>query len=422
MSERLRILMYSPDSIGLGHMRRNSTIASELVRQAPGSSIALLVGSGAGAFFAAPKGIDTIKLPSVQKVAADKWVPRSLNLSVGQTSSLRAGIIRNVVATLKPDLFLIDHMPMGVCGDLVPALEMIREQGMGTRVVLGIRDILDEPAIIRRRWAQLGYYEFIARHYHAVLAYGDESVFPTAKRYGLGDIIDDGVVYTGYVCDSVRAGESSSEGAAATRSLEGLSAWTQGERIVIASGGGGHDAFPMLSATVQALRLLDGEKDLRSVVIAGPLMPELDRKKLEVLARGLERTRLVPWTADCMPYFAKADVSVVMGGYNSTLEALSTTARVIMMPRSGPSAEQSIRAGMLAASGHLMAFDPTSTPPQTLAAAIREASLAPARKPIAAMFDGAAHAARALIRQCVRRPAGRLEHDVHQERSRYAIF
>jgi predicted glycosyltransferase len=422
MSERLKILMYSPDSIGLGHMRRNSTIATEVVRQAPSSSIALLVGSGAGAFFAAPKGIDTIKLPSVQKIAADKWVPRSLNLSVRQTSSLRAGIIRNVVATLRPDVFLIDHMPMGVCGDLVPALELIEAQRMGTRVVLGIRDILDEPALIRRRWAQLGYYEFIARHYHAVLAYGDESVFPTAQRYGLADVIDDGVVYTGYVCDARRAGDDATRRAIDTRSLEGLSAWQEGERIVVASGGGGHDAYPMLAATARALRLLDAEPGTRSVVIAGPLMPEPDRRKLEQLTLDLQRTRLVPWTADCMDYFARADVSVVMGGYNSTLEALSTTARVIMMPRTGPSAEQSIRARMLAERGHLQCLDAAAVSPAELASAIHAAAHAPPRRPIAAMFEGAARAARALLAECHRGTAPEFGQRISREASRYAIF
>lgn len=402
MSEPLRVLMYSPDSIGLGHMRRNATIAAELVRQAPGASVALLVGSGAGAFFAVPKGIDTIKLPSVQKIAADTWEPRSLNLSVDHTCALRAGIICDVVATMRPHLLLVDHLPMGVCGDLVPALDYIATSRFPTRVMLGLRDILDEPTIIRSRWASQGHYEFIARHYNAILIYGDPEVYPTADVYDLRTVLPHGVIYAGYVCDSTRVQQDVRADPESTRALEGLAAWQEGERIVIANGGGGHDAFPMLSLTMKSLRLLDDDPTLRSIVIAGPLMPAEDRAALEQLARGLKRTRLLAWTADCLDYLVRADVSLVMGGYNSALEALSTTSRVVMMPRKGASAEQSIRARMLAARGHVTCIDPATATPEALVTAIADAVRARPRQSGTAMFWGSTNAARALIARCHR--------------------
>lgn len=400
----MKVLMYSPDSIGLGHMRRNSSIASELVRLQPGMSVALLIGSGAGAFFSVPRGIDTIKLPSIQKVAADRWEARSLNLTAQETSSLRAGIIRNVISTLRPDVFLVDHMPMGVCGDLVPALQTIKHRRMSTRTVLGLRDILDEPETIRKRWAAHGQYDFIAEHFDHVLIYGDESVYPSAKHYGLIDCCPGGVEYVGYVCSAVDSGRDTRGDAAAVAGLNGLNGATPDQRIIVAAGGGGHDAFPMLSAVIGGLKRLDHDATIRSVVVAGPLMPEEDRSKLVEQAAGLMRTTVLPWTSDLMDYLAAADVSVVMAGYNSSLEALSTRSRVIMAPRPGPSAEQRMRADMLARKGHVTCIPPEALSPETMTDALRAALREPSRTPASDLLSGGAAAARSLVRMCARQP------------------
>lgn len=418
----MRILMYSPDSIGLGHMRRNATIAAEVVRQAPHASVAMLIGSGAGAFFAVPKGVDTIKLPSVQKVASETWVARSLNLSVHETARVRAGIVRNVVRTLKPDLLLADHLPMGVCGDLAPALEMIRRERLPTCTVLGLRDILDEPQVICRRWQAADQYRFIADNYERILIYGDGAVYPTGKLYGLEACLPDAVTYTGYVCSMPCAAARRPLDVHAVTALAGLSAWQPGERILVAAGGGGHDAFPSLSATLQALRLLDGDTSLRAVVIAGPLMPEAERRRLAEAARGLTRTWLLPWTTDCMDYLGIADVAVVMAGYNSALEALSTTARIIMMPRPGPSAEQRIRADLLAHHGHVSRIDAGSATTAEIARSIRGALDAPPRQPAHELLGGAARAAQVLIELCERVPAHVVRASARQERSPYVLF
>ena len=180
--------MYSPDSIGLGHVRRNSTIAGEIARQAKDASIMLMVGSGAGAFFSLPMGVDSVKLPSVQKVAANEWRARSLNLSAPQTTSVRASMIQEITRTFEPDVLVVDHLPRGIWNELVPTLRMIRRSGGATRVVLGLRDILDEPDTIRARWREDGVYAAIERYYDEVLIYGDRDVFATGELYGIDKV------------------------------------------------------------------------------------------------------------------------------------------------------------------------------------------------------------------------------------------
>ncbi len=418
----MRVIMYSPDSIGLGHMRRNSMIANEIVRQQPSASVALLIGSGAGAFFSVPKGIDTIKLPSVQKVAAEKWESRSLNLSAHETLSVRAGLIRDVVRGFKPDVLLVDHLPKGVGGDLVPALELIKTLDLPTKTILGLRDILDEPAIICKRWHEQGLYSFINRHFDNILIYGEADTFDSANAYGLQQSVECGIDYVGYVCSGSDAGRQTRGREVTPNELDGLAAWQEGEKIVVAAGGGGHDAFEMLSLTLEALKLLDHRVDFRAVVVGGPLMPDDKRRRLAETAQALTRTRFLPWTADCMDYLSKAHVAVVMAGYNSALEALSTSANVVMIPRAGPSAEQRIRAGMLHKRGLLTCIDPQEATCDRALAAIGVALDNKPRPPHTAFLEGGAVAARRLLEIGATSATKMTAAPFQPRESRYVVF
>ena len=418
----MRVVMYSPDSIGLGHMRRNAMIASEIVRQKPAASVALLIGSGAGAFFSVPRGIDTIKLPSVQKVATEKWESRSLNLSAHETLTVRAGLIRDVVRGFKPDLLVVDHLPRGVGGDLVPALQMIEDLAMPTLTVLGLRDIIDDPDVIRARWSEQGQYEFIDRYFNHILIYGEADTFDSASAYDLNRRVGCDISYVGYVCSGSDSGRQTRGIDVPPSELDGLASWRSGEKIIVVAGGGGHDAFPMLSLAIEALTRMDGRKDFRAVVVGGPLMPDEKRTQLATRVQRLSRTRFLSWTADCMDYMAKADVAVVMAGYNSSLEALSTRANVVMIPRAGPSAEQRMRAGMLARRGLLSCIEPEDASTDLIFAAIQRALESPPREPHAAFLNGAATAAGRLIAIC---EAPQPKHPVvsgHTEASRYVVF
>lgn len=394
MAKAFKILMYSPDSIGLGHVRRNSTIAGEIARQAEDASIMLMVGSGAGAFFSLPMGVDSVKLPSVQKVAANEWRARSLNLSAPQTTSVRASMIQEITRTFEPDVLVVDHLPRGIWNELVPTLRMIRRSGGATRVVLGLRDILDEPDTIRARWREDGVYAAIERYYDEVLIYGDRDVFATGELYGIDRVDNVAVTYCGYVFDGSRRNNSPASDDEVPPGLENLKA---GEKVVVACGGGGHDAYPMLSQTIEASQLIDADGPVRIVVIAGPLMSSEDRARLNALTLGRDNVTLVPWASDCLGYLNRSDVSVIMAGYNSTLEALSTSARIVMAPRPGPSSEQRIRSSLLARRGYVAEVAPDDTSPERLAFEISRALKAPVRSQREGLLNGASNAAKRIM-------------------------
>src|SRR5436309_15989713 len=121
-----RIAIYSQDGFGLGHLRRNSVIGQHLLDQMPKSKILLFADSPVAPFFQLPEGMDHIKLPSIKKVRAGKWQPTHLHIRVRDLQRMRAELLCNALQSYRPDLLLVDHMPHGSQGELIPALMKIK--------------------------------------------------------------------------------------------------------------------------------------------------------------------------------------------------------------------------------------------------------------------------------------------------------
>src|SRR2546429_7840328 len=88
------VMTYSHDGFGLGHLRRNTTIASILAHQVPDSSVLMMIGCPSGAVFRLPTGVDFIKLPSVVKRHTGVWLPLRLRIGLEKTKALRVEIGR----------------------------------------------------------------------------------------------------------------------------------------------------------------------------------------------------------------------------------------------------------------------------------------------------------------------------------------
>ena len=144
-----RLLIYSQDGLGLGHLRRTTLLAAEFAAE-PGSSVLTICDSPLGQFFSTASGHEHLKLPSIRKRGPGDWQPVSLSMPFTDVLAVRKEIIRAAALTFRPDVLLVDHMPHGAMGELVPTLESLQRRQV--RMVLGLRDILDAPATIRRRW------------------------------------------------------------------------------------------------------------------------------------------------------------------------------------------------------------------------------------------------------------------------------
>ena len=100
-------------------------------------------------------------------------------------------------------------------------------------------------------------------------------------------------------------------------------------------------------------------------------MPEARRKELRDRAKDLG-VHLRSTIGDTLSHIHAADVVVCMAGYNTINEVLRFGKRAVVVPRPGPSAEQSIRTELLVERGLVLRVDPFGLTPAELARAVEE--------------------------------------------------
>jgi predicted glycosyltransferase len=363
-----RLLIYSQDGLGLGHLRRTTLLAGEFLAARPGGSVLTISDSPIGQFFSAAAGHDYLKLPSIQKIGPGNWSPVSLSAPFPDVLTLRKETIRSVAQSFEPDVMLVDHMPHGAMGELVPTLEALHETS--ARLVLGIRDIIDAPPTVRRRWRLEGALEAVDRYFEDVLVYGTRDVFDVAQEYAWPAGLRDRLRYCGYVCAPARAPSADTVRTA-------YLADQPDSQLIVAMAGGGADGHELFETLLRALPKLNADRPCVLVVVTGPFLAEAERRSLQQLSAGLP-VRLVSHVDDSLSHQRAADLVIAMAGYNTTAEILSLGTRALLVPRRGPSAEQQMRARRFAERGWVSWLPPASLSTENLAGAVLDALDGPA--------------------------------------------
>jgi predicted glycosyltransferase len=375
-----RLLIYSQDGMGLGHLRRTSAIATEFLHACPNACVLTVSDSPLGTFFGIAPNQDYLKLPSLVKTGPGAWHSLSLPLPSNELLALRRDLICSAALSFRPDIVLVDHMPHGALGELLPTLDALRSTP--AKLVLGLRDILDAPHVVRRRWRAEGAYAAIEEHYDLVLVYGSRAVFDVAAQYAWTRNAAARLVYCGYVCTPVTAHNkgrirakclalATGPVAKSARRTNGK-AKKQETRLVVAMAGGGADAYPLMDALVDAFPRIRASQPCALAIITGPFMPDAKRRHLQARAQG-QPVKVRKSVSDIASYIAAADVVVGMAGYNTTAEILSIGTPAVLVPRAAPSAEQRMRARLFGERGWVHVVDPDDLCPRTLADAVLDA-------------------------------------------------
>lgn len=367
-----RLLIYGHDTYGLGHLRRNLTLATRLTRDFPTLSILLLTGSPAVHHFGLPDNVDYVKLPAVVKVADDEYHARSLRLQPSEIVEMRTALMEQAVRGFAPDVLLVDHAPTGMKGELLPALEELRRVSPHAYAVLGLRDIIDEPERVRESWARSDVYALLERHYDAILAYGMRDVLDVADAYGFSSQLAAKLRYCGYLERSVAP--------TAPEAVRARYGCLPGQRLVLVTAGGGGDGYPLLHTYLSSLaQRTDGDSVEEysgmqpvSIVVTGPFMPEAQREELRQLAAGLSQVHLVEFADNLIELMGISDLVVCMGGYNTLCEVLSVGARALVVPRVEPRVEQLLRARAFERLGLVSMLHPDALTPHTMRARIQD--------------------------------------------------
>jgi len=347
------VMFYSHDTYGLGHLRRTLALAHFLRSQRPITQL-IVTGSPLPQRFPLPTGADYLKLPSAVKVGAEQYEPRSLNVPFRVLRTLRRDLLLATARELRPSVLVVDNVPGGLKRELVPTLHHLKS--VGCRVVLGLRDIVDEADWVRESWTTNGSYELLDDVYDRILVYGERSIYDVADAYRFSATAAAKTRYVGYL-GRAPAQRSRDE----IRRDLGIG----DAPLVLVMAGGGEDGFEVLRAVLAALRLHENGPGFECLLIGGPLMPpEHKRAVLELVRKP--RVRYLDFVDDVAGYLGAADAVVSMGGYNSVCELLSLRKPALIMPRVEPRREQLIRARLLSRGGFLRMIEPAEVDPRRL--------------------------------------------------------
>jgi predicted glycosyltransferase len=374
-----RLLAYSHDGYGLGHLRRNLRIVNGLRRQHPDLQAVLVTGARWADRVVAPYGVKCVPLPSVVKVANGHYVVDDEAASVEEVLRKRSDVLADTVRDFRPDLLLVDRYPRGMHDELARALGVYAAEQPGAPAVLGLRDILDTPDVIQKEWRAQRHSDAIRETYQTVLCYGDPAVYDPIREYGLPDDVAERIRFTGYLADDLMAADA----------LEVRRRHDAADgRLAVCTLGGGKDAAFIAHAFLSAMEHLCG-RCWSGVLITGPYMAaeDVDRLRRHTAAA---RVSVIQMVDDVPSYLAAADAAVCMGGYNTTCEVLALAVPAVIIPRVEPRQEQRMRAERLGARGLVRWIHPTSLSARVLADNIEGVAALP-RVDIAARIGSIAH-------------------------------
>jgi predicted glycosyltransferase len=321
-----RIALYSHDSVGLGHVRRNLLLSGRLA--ADGHDVLLVSGSPEAGSMPRPPQTDLVTLPALSKDENGTYRARHLSLGLPELQALRRDILTSTLTGFAPDVLVVDRHARGFLGELEPALDALAD----TRVVLGLRDVLDAPARVRQEWHQRATVAALERWYEEVWVYGDRALIPPLAAAGIVSPVP--VRPVGYL----RADRP--EGARTDLPADG-------RPYVLCTVGGGADGGDLAAAALAA----GPPPGHRLVLVTGPQMPVDAHERLAAQGDRRADVLLLRFVHDLPTLLAGAAAAVIMGGYNTVCEAVATSTPTLLVPRERPRLEQRIRADALAARG-----------------------------------------------------------------------
>lgn len=370
----MRIALYSHDSFGLGHLRRCLKLASALAARFTHVEGLIVTGSPWSRLFQPPRGFRYRQLMPVTKTGPGRYEARQVRVPFGHALAARTAAISNALRDFRPDLLLVDNVPCGLAGELLPALEA---SDVRTRTVLVLRDVLDAPDAIHEQWSAAGAFEAVDTHYDEVWVFGDPDSSDPFHR-SLSESSQTEVVFCGLL------------GSAGSRAIEpGARRLAHRQRpVVVVTGGGGGDAAEMIDAYARALRTSESPPESR--IVLGPDFP-LPIPRFDF---GGAPTSVTRFCSDLPALLSEADAVVSMAGYNTTCEILDAGVPAVLVPRVWPRQEQWLRARALADAGRVQCLPLEGLSPDSLWQAV-ESALSEKRRPARSSGGGGIAAQRA---------------------------
>ena len=325
--EDARILMYSHDTFGLGHLRRCRTIAHSLVEDFRGLNVLIISGATIAGAFDYRARVDFVKIPSVIKLRNGEYTSLERHIDLHETLKMRQSIIRHTAETFQPDIFIVDKEPMGLRGEVEETLSYLKRRG--TTLILGLREVMDAPHLLDAEWKRNDVMRKIGKLYDMIWVYGPRDFYDPLTGIDVPANVRAKMKFVGFLQRSLSKNEEPDHR-------------PKGDYILVTTGGGG-DGADLIHSVIHAYQQ-DPSLTHRALVVLGPYMPAKKRRKLMRKGAGIPFIEMIEFDNRMEELIAGAKAVVAMGGYNTYCEILSFDKPALIVPRVAPRQEQLIRA------------------------------------------------------------------------------
>jgi predicted glycosyltransferase len=377
----MKIIQYCQHVLGIGHLFRSLEICRAL-----SDHEVILVTGGPQVDTNLPGHVRQVRFPDLQMNLEFKGLFSSQkNSTLEQIKADRQKRLFALFEKEKPDIFLIELYPFGRKAfrfELDPVLLALTNKRLpACGVVCSVRDILVEKEDQFKHESRV--VKTLNGYFDAVLVHADPNLAQLGETFDQFDKIEIPVIYTGYIAPKP-------EPDAGSKIRQQLQIGAD-ELLIITSAGGGNVGAPLLAAVVQAFNQLAVNKPCHLKVFTGPFLERGDYDDIKKMAG--KNVQIEQFTADFLSYLAAADLSVSMGGYNTTMNILATGVPALVWPFP-QNREQRLRAGRLAKEGVLRVIEGEDLRPDRLAALMDQMLAAPNSDRVKLDLDGAANTAK----------------------------
>jgi predicted glycosyltransferase len=394
-SRSKRVLLYSHDSYGLGHVSRCRTIANAIVQADSSISVLIISGSPVIGSYEFRSGIDFVRIPGMVKLITGDYDAANLRVGVEHTLEIRTRIIRDTADIYRPDLFIVDKEPLGLRGEVVPTLELLKERG--TPLVYGLRDVIDDPSQLAAEWQRKNVMPALRDLYDEIWAYGLPQINKPLAGLDLPPSVRHKTVYTGYLRRDLPLH------ADVPHEVEEV-----GGPFILVTPGGGGDGEELVDWVLSAYEA-DPNIPYGAVIVFGPFMAAPAREAFKERAAKSNNVRTLTFTSNLGILMHRAAGVVAMGGYNTFCEILSFDKKAIVVPRTRPRLEQFIRARAARNLGLIEMLDgDRGRDPRIMATALRQLPQQglPSEVIVPGLLDGLGNVWRLVSKHLARRHRG----------------
>ena len=188
--------------------------------------------------------------------------------------------MKAALLSYQPDILIVDKLPCGILNELRDVVERLAAGGK-TRLVLGLREVLDQPEIVRDEWRENDFDASIRKFYDALWVYGDPAVFDPRCEY---DLHPTSLKWCSSPATSINENGCVMQPWMAVGSCRDWG-FPDGQHV-LCTVGGGQDGQRL------ALPFAESEfpRDTHGLLVTGPFMPPDVRRSLMRLRMQIART------------------------------------------------------------------------------------------------------------------------------------